>query len=226
MVNTLNISAYTSLALQFITGLFEAQGLTVTVTPEDNILKEILGLELWVQFIEFIFYIYLVYLIVNGKLSNSITSHRYIDWVITTPTMLVNFVVLFKYLNGPRRTIGLLESVKEDSTNIIKIVVANGLMLLLGYLGERSIIDTSLGVALGFIPFAYVFKKLYGDYAKGNELATTIFYVSFFIWALYGVGAVLPFATKNTMYNILDFFAKNAYGLFLYFFVKSKEIKN
>jgi bacteriorhodopsin len=226
MVNTLNISAYTSLALQFITGVFEAQGLAVTVAPEDNILKEILGLELIVQLIEFVFYIYLIYLIIKGQISNTITSHRYIDWAITTPTMLVNFVVLFKYLNGPPRKIGLFESVKEDSTNIIKIVVANALMLLLGYLAERSIIDTSLGVALGFIPFAYVFKKLYGDYAKGSNIATTIFYVSFFIWAMYGVGAVLPFAAKNTMYNILDFFAKNAYGLFLYFFLKSKEIEN
>jgi bacteriorhodopsin len=141
--------------------------------------------------------------------------------------MLVGFIVFFKYLKDPSRNIRWVQSVKEEYSNIIKIVLANGLMLLLGYLAEVSIIDKYVGVTLGFIPFAYVFKVLYADYAKGNTLATTIFYISFLIWSLYGVGAVLPFAAKNTMYNILDLFAKNGYGLFLYFYLKSlAESKN
>jgi hypothetical protein len=39
------------------------------------------------------------------------------------------------------------------------------------------------------------------------------------------VGAVLPFENKNTLYNILDLFSKNFYGLFLYFYIKNKEFK-
>jgi bacteriorhodopsin len=220
-MNYLNISAYSSLGLQFLTGLFEARGLAFDVKQEDKIVKDVLTVELLVQLIEFIFYIYLVYLIFSNKVYDSVTSHRYFDWALTTPTMLVGFIVFFKYLKEPMRNIRWFESVKEEYVNILKIVIANGLMLLFGYLAELSIIDKYIGITLGFIPFAYVFKILYADYAKGNKLATNIFYVSFLVWSLYGVGAVLPFAAKNTVYNILDLFAKNGYGLFLYFYLQS-----
>jgi bacteriorhodopsin len=220
-MNLLQVSSFGSLGLQFATGIFEASGLFSKVRPEDEIVKDVLRVELIVQAIEFAFYIYLVYLIVSKGVTNAVTSHRYLDWALTTPTMLIGFIVFFKYLQNPKRGISWFESVKEEQANIIKIVLANGLMLLLGFLAERSIIDKYVGVTLGFIPFAYVFKIIYADYAKGNVLATNIFYASFLIWSLYGVGAVLPFAAKNTVYNILDLFAKNGYGLFLYFFIKN-----
>jgi bacteriorhodopsin len=223
-MNYLNASAFGSLGLQFATGIFEATGLFSKVRPEDEIVKDVLRVELIVQAIEFVFYVYLVYLIISNGLTNAITSHRYLDWALTTPTMLIGFVVFFKYLQNPKRNIRWFESVKEEQYTIFKIVLANGLMLLLGFLAERSIIDKYVGVTLGFIPFAYVFKTLYADYAKGNKLATNVFYASFVIWSLYGVGAVLPFAAKNTIYNILDLFAKNGYGLFLYFYIKSLEL--
>jgi bacteriorhodopsin len=38
----------------------------------------------------------------------------------------------------------------------------------------------------------------------------------FIVWSLYGVAAILPFFIKNISYNILDIFAKNFFGLFLY----------
>ena len=41
----------------------------------------------------------------------------------------------------------------------------------------------------------------------------------FFVWSLYGVAALLGDKLKNISYNILDIFAKNFYGLFLYFFI-------
>jgi bacteriorhodopsin len=218
-MNTLNLSAYTSLGLQFITGVIEAKGLTVKLKKEDFILQDILSIELIVQFIEFIFYIYLVQSILSGKLPSLITSHRYVDWTITTPVMLISFVLFFKYLNNPERGIRIQESFLEEKWNIGKILLANSLMLLFGFLGERGFINQYLGVAIGFIPFAFTFKQLYSNYAKYTKTGRNLFYFSFIIWGLYGVAAVLPFAEKNTMYNILDLFAKNAYGLFLYLYI-------
>ena len=223
MSTTLAASAFTSLGLQAVTGLFEGQALFSKLRPEDLILKDILTIELVVQVIEFIFYAYLVYMIVSGHLSKFITSHRYVDWTITTPVMLISFILFFKYLKNPQRNIRLFESIKEEKANIIKVVIANALMLLFGFLAERSIINTTVGITLGFIPFIYMFKILYDDYAKDTELAQLLYYVSFIIWGLYGVAAALPFNQKNTMYNILDLFSKNAYGLFLYFFIKYKS---
>ena len=216
-------SAFTSLGLQAVTGLFEAQALFTNLRPEDLILKDILSMELIVQVIEFIFYAYLVYMIVSGHVSKAITSHRYVDWTITTPVMLVSFILFFKYLKNPTRGIRIFQSIKEEKTNIIKVVIANALMLLCGFLAERSMIPATLGIALGFIPFAYMFKIIYADYAKDTDIAKILYYVSFIVWGLYGVAAALPFNQKNTMYNILDLFAKNAYGLFLYFFIKFKS---
>jgi bacteriorhodopsin len=218
-MNTLNLSAYTSLGVQFITGLIEGQGLTLKLNPKDLILQDILLMELFVQAIEFIFYLYLVQSIVSGQLAKTITSHRYLDWSITTPVMLISFVLFFKYLKNPERGIRFEKSFLEEKWNILKIVSANALMLLFGFLGERGIMNQYLGVAIGFLPFAYIFKQLYSNYAKETIIGTRLFYFSFVIWGLYGVAAVLPFAKKNTMYNILDLFAKNAYGLFLYVYI-------
>ncbi len=106
----------------------------------------------------------------------------------------------------------------------MKVVIGNVFMLLFGFLGEAGHIPNALGISLGFIPFAYVFKIIYSEYAKYTQLSKILFYISFLVWGFYGVSAALPFAEKNTMYNILDLIAKNLYGLFLYFFVRSKEI--
>lgn len=220
----LNYSAFFSLLMQIITGFIEGKGLTININPENFILQDILLIELIVQVVEFIFYLYLVYLIVSNKVSSSITSHRYIDWSITTPMMLISFILFFKYLKNPKRNIRLFESIKEEKSNIIKILIANGLMLLFGFLAERSIINPYVGVTLGFLPFAYMFKILYSNYAKFNYISLILHYIFFFIWGFYGVAAVLPFATKNTVYNILDLFSKNAYGLFLYYYIKQLEL--
>jgi hypothetical protein len=138
--------------------------------------------------------------------------------------MLVSFILFFKYLRNPSRGIRWKTSFQEEFSNIWKIVLANGLMLGFGFLAELGFLPNALGVALGFLPFAYIFKLLYSEYAKYTQIGRRLFYFSFLIWGLYGVAAVLPFSQKNTMYNILDLFAKNAYGLFLYAFIKSKQI--
>ena len=219
----LNLSAYGSLGFQFLTGLVESSGLYAKIPEKDKILQDILTMELIVQAIEFMFYLYLVYKIVNGDITKDITSHRYLDWFITTPTMLVSFILFFKYLKDPKRNIRFFESFNEERSNIIKVVIGNALMLLLGFLAETSVINNYVGITLGFLPFAYIFKILYSEYAKHTVLATQLFYAFFGIWGLYGVGAVLPFEQKNIAYNILDLFSKNFYGLFLYFYIKNKE---
>lgn len=223
-MNTVSVSAIGSLLVQFFTGLIESNGLFVPIKEEDLIVKDILKLELLVQSVEFLFYCYLVYMIYTNKVSSSITSHRYLDWFITTPTMLVSFAIFFKYLKQPTRKVRIFESIKEEQGNLLKLVLGNALMLLFGFLAETSRIPRYLGVTLGFLPFAYIFKILYSEYAKGKILSLILYYFSFFIWGLYGVSAVLPFAAKNTMYNILDVFAKNAYGLFLFFYIKRIQI--
>jgi bacteriorhodopsin len=223
-MDALNTSAIGSLLVQLITGLIETEGLVYRVKQEDLIVQDILGLELIVQGVEFIFYTFLVYKIITNNLKKNITSQRYIDWSITTPFMLISFILFFKYLKEPSRKIRIFESAKEEKTNIALILTANFVMLLFGYLAEIGVVDTPLAVAIGFLPFAFIFKILYSNYVTSKPLSLILFYFIFAIWGLYGVAAVLPFTTKNIFYNILDLFSKNAYGLFLFFYLQQRQI--
>ncbi len=220
-MNPVAVTGIGSLVFQLLTGLVEASGLFLPVKPEDQIVKGILAMELTVQAVEFLFYLYLVSLILSNSITDHVTRHRYIDWAITTPVMLVSFVLFFKYLRDPTRTVGLVDSIKEEAEVLLKLVVANAVMLLLGYLAELRMIDTTVGVTLGFLPFAYVFYVLYDKYVKDVDTAKPLYYVILTIWSLYGVAAYLPFAAKNTLYNVLDLFSKNAYGIYLYFYLRS-----
>lgn len=106
------------------------------------------------------------------------------------------------------------------------MLIVNWLMLLFGYLGEINVLEPKLGVVIGFIFFAYTFKILYSNYGLKSETGLKLYYFMFVFWSLYGIDAVFDFTTKNISYNILDLFAKNFYGLFLYIVMKSKAIKS
>jgi hypothetical protein len=93
-------------------------------------------------------------------------------------------------------------------------------------LGEINVLEPKVGVALGFIFFAYTFKILYSNYGSKSQTGLKLYYLMFVVWSLYGVAAVFDFTTKNISYNILDLFAKNFYGLFLYIIIKSKAVKS
>ena len=75
-----------SLLVQIITGIVSLYGLFITLPEKDSILTDILGLETMVQFVEMVIYIWISYAMINV---DKMTSRRYIDWVITTPTMLL-----------------------------------------------------------------------------------------------------------------------------------------
>jgi bacteriorhodopsin len=224
-MDNVKFTALLSLTVQLITGVVEATGLLFEVKSEDLIVKDILTMELLVQCIEFIFYLYLVYLIFLNKLHRNVTSHRYLDWFITTPVMLIGFITLFKYLKNPSRNIRLFESIQEEYANILKIITANATMLGLGLASELSLINKDIGVTIGFLPFAYIFNLLYSEYAKFTTLSLGLYFFILIIWGGYGVAAFLPFSSKNSMYNILDLFAKNFYGLFLFVFLYLKQSK-
>jgi len=225
-MNLLNLTSYSSLFIQLITGIVGIKGLSYKLDKKDEILKSALKLETLVQIIEFIFYLYLVYSIHNKILPNNITSIRYFDWAITTPTMLLSTIIYLKYIEEKEKnkTIELFDLLKSEKNNILKILVANWMMLLFGYLGEINVIDIKYTTPIGFIFFAYVFKMLYSNYAVKTYQGLKLYWPMFIIWSLYGVAAVFDFNIKNTSYNILDIFAKNFYGIFLFILVKSKSI--
>lgn len=209
-------TAYTSFGIQVLTGGIDVWALRLNIPQEFNILRDVLILELIVQLIEGVFYMWLLYALTTGQ--KNITQKRYWDWFFTTPMMLFSFMAYMHFLRLQERkeTITLREFVSQFRTIILQVVFLNFLMLLFGYLGETGVLSISTSVLLGFIPFGYYFYLLHKYFAKGNtQQAQKIYWYFAIVWSVYGIAAFMPYQIKNTMYNILDLFAKNFFGIFL-----------
>ena len=209
-----------SIVIQAITGLIDFIALLVKVPVEYNIIKQLLLMEFIVQVIEGTFYVWLFY---NFNNVVNATPSRYFDWAITTPTMLIQLIFYLIYLDNKNKgTTGQLEYFKlfdENLTTIIQVLLLNWLMLLFGYLGEINVIPMLLGTIIGFIPFLIYYYIIYINYATLSDSGWKIFVYFFFFWSLYGVASAMPYYIKNTVYNILDLFSKNFFGIFLSYIV-------
>ncbi len=215
----LELSAQISLLIQFLTGAIDVYGLSIRVPENKSIFREVLQIELGVQTVEFLYYIWLVFNLSNKR----ITVTRYIDWFVTTPTMLLT---LMAYLDHPKST-NIRDFYEKNKKFVNQVILLNALMLFLGLLGELGIITNQLAVALGFIPFAYYFHIIHKEFMKESSTRDQKFVYWFYVstWSLYGVAALLPFREKNTSYNVLDLFAKNTLGIFLVYILWSNRIQ-
>jgi hypothetical protein len=211
-----------SIVVQIVTGIIDIAAFFVKVPTVYSIIRQLLLLELVVQFFEGSFYFWLAY---NFTKVLNVTPKRYIDWAITTPTMLITLMTYLIYLNkmaeDKTNELELFTVLKENSNIFTPVVLLNWLMLLFGYLGEMKIIPVLLGVLLGFIPFLLYYYIIYVNYVTQDTSGYLLFWYFFFFWSLYGFVAVLPYYLKNSFYNILDLFAKNFFGLFLAYIIFS-----
>ncbi len=221
-----NKSIKFSLAIQIITTFISLDGFRIELDDKDKILKEILTIETIVQIVEGFFYLWVIFALKDMKL---MTPRRYIDWTITTPIMLLSTIIFFKYSEYKEKKqdteFTLNEFYNENKDNIIKIIIYNGFMLLFGFLGETNIIDKKISIPIGFFFFYKSFSLIYNEYAIYSEIGQNLFKVLLILWSLYGISAMLPIKEKNLGYNILDIFAKNFYGLYIYYLIRQAHIK-
>ena len=213
-----------NIIIQLLTGVIGLNGLFIKLPEKHSILNSILTLEMVVQFIELFFYIFILKSMATTSLPQ-MAAMRYMDWMITTPTMLLTTIIFYKYEeyleNNSKEKIEFWQFLKKDRVNIINIFVCNFLMLFFGYLGEIGVIDMKLSLILGFIFFGITFYIIYIKYAVKSKNAIKLFYYIFIIWGIYGIAALMLPHTKNNMFNILDIFAKNFFGLYLFYRIKS-----
>ena len=207
-----------SLIVQLLTGLVSAGGIFVKLEEADLILHDVLLIETIVQLIEGLFYVYIAYAIKSIK-SDSITSRRYFDWVITTPIMLLSTIMFMEYESSKKlnETITTKKVLTDNKKELIKIGLYNFGMLAFGYLGETNIISKQIGIPIGFVFFGLSFYEIWDKFAYKTEKTRNLYYFLIGVWSLYGVAAMLPVLSKNIMYNILDIIAKNFYGLYIFY---------
>jgi len=216
------ITLVISIIVQIITGIIEIAAFFVKLPTIYLIIRQLLIIELTVQIIEGIFYVWLAY---NFNNVLNVTPKRYIDWFITTPTMLITLMIYLIFLNkkveNKTNELDLFTLLKDNLNIFIPVIILNWLMLLFGYLGEMKIIPVLLGVLLGFIPFLIYYYIIYVNFVTQNTDGYLLFWYFFVFWSLYGLVAVMPYYIKNSFYNILDLFAKNFFGLFLSYIIFS-----
>ena len=207
-----------SIMVQVVTGTMQIGTFFITIPPAYFIIKQLMILDLIVQILEGFFYFWLFY---NCKTSN-ITSKRYVDWMFTTPTMLVTLILYLLYLDKKREDkteeLDFFDMIKDHKEVIIPVLCLNWIMLFFGYLCEINYIPVLLGVGLGFLPFLMYYYIIYVNYVTQSSY---LFWYFFFFWSLYGVVAMFPYYLKNACYNILDLFSKNFFGLFLSYIIIS-----
>ena len=194
--NTLIIS----IVVQIVTGIIGLGTFFIKIPTEYLLIKELLILELIVQVIEGAWYFWLAY---NVTKILNITPKRYMDWVITTTTMLVTLILYLIFLDkkGGAERLDFFTLLKENSNIIIPVIILNWLMLLFGYLGEIKIIPVLLSVFLGFIPFLIYYYMIYVNYVTENTYGYLFFCIfSFFghymeLWRVYPIIQKMHFIT-------------------------------
>jgi len=216
---TVKNTVYFSIIIQIISTVITWEGLFKNLKGSDVVLKEILAIENIVQIIEFTFYLYIASY--NTDV-NRMGSIRYIDWFVTTPTMLFTTIVYMEYNNVKNK--GELLDVKKfihlNKMKMYKIFVNNFFMLVCGLLVELDIINMYLGISIGFYFFYQTFKIIH-TYTKNNIINDKLYTFLVIVWGLYGFAAMLSNKNKNISYNLLDLVAKNFYGLYIFFLIKS-----
>ena len=217
---TLYNSLLFSVIVQLITGLVELSSLFIPVPPAYVFIKQMMILEVTVQFIEGLFYAYWLY---NFKTITNITPQRYLDWSITTPTMLINLIMYMIFLKNKNSELDFFHLCNEEIYTIGIVLLLNWLMLLFGYLSEISVLPTWSAVTLGFIPFVTYYYIIYEKYAKLTTEGLIMFCYFVFFWGLYGLAAYLPYNLKNSCYNMLDLFSKNFFGIFLFYIIYTNK---
>ena len=218
-INAQNVTFVLSLIVQLVAGIYSLFTLNNGNIPP--VLTIILTLETVVQFIELGWYVgvgvvFLMHVSVG-------VEYRYIDWVFTTPTMLVTLYFFVLHLSSPCMSTEELTGTRGFALFIALIIVADWVMLAIGAVFEIKAFNMRAWryakpvMAIGFVPLIIAFVPhlvALSDGYTGEGLAVVL--VTLVVWAIYGVVAIVFFDNemrRNTAYNILDLFSKNLAGL-------------
>lgn len=197
-------SAVASLGVQLVIALVTSAGFFL---PNDKAadLFPIFLLELISQLIEMAWYT-----VVVCRYRAILTWTRYLDWVVSTPLMLVSTALFFYH----RRQLLLSDVLYQDMLYVC--LGLNAGMLGFGFAVERAWIPARLGLGLGGACFVGSFTALATFVPADDGVSQGLFWTMYAVWAGYGVAAAMPEVPKNVAYNALDIVSKNVYGVFLF----------
>jgi len=204
-MNIVQQSTNLSIIVQALSGVYSTRVLGYN---EPKLLSQAVNLEIFVTAVQFIFYT--AFIRTHDIATMAIT--RYYDWVITTPLMLISLSSYLIYKLGKVEDIGIIDFIKKNKSQVMRIILFNGIMLVSGYLGEIGYIPRVTALVIGMFAFLATFRIIYKEMGgAGNGM----FNLTAVVWGLYGVAYMLPNIQKNLMYNSLDLISKNLFAIIL-----------
>ena len=211
-----------SLVVQLAVLIFSLVTLGIGNPPP--LLQLILVLETIVQGVEFLWYSVIGALYFFKKKHFGV-EYRYIDWVVTTPIMLITLFFLVIYFHSPCMEVAKLVDFPGFAGLLVLIVIMDWIMLFLGCMVEANwfkIREKSWAqwlLILGFVPLCLAFiAHIMAATERPSDEAVAVIVPTFILWCLYGVVAIAAYGEnraqwRNAFYNILDLLSKNLAGV-------------
>lgn len=232
-----------SIIAQVVTLILSIVALTQATFPENddpwNALLFVLLLETIVQGIELVWYVVVVVQYASTKRASRENvvdvSARYLDWIFTTPTMLVSIFFLLQYLHNDCTTTTDVANSRDFWPRILVVVLFNAAMLFLGYATESAWGRSQFPqLQTGWVPkiagyafFAAAMVPLWVlAFEQRSNTGVALVVITTIVWLVYGVIWNLNFQEagdsalvrdlkdlyKNNGYNLLDIVSKNVTG--------------
>ena len=158
-------------------------------------------------------------------------GYRYVDWFLTVPLLLVETIAVLALTRAAAKPL------------LLKLVIASGLMIALGYPGE---ITTDTGTrllwgTLSTIPFIYLLYVLFVELTKSMErqpleVRSTVGKLRIMLvglWGVYPIAYLMPviglngagaFVARQAGYSLADILAKAAFGLVIFKIARMKSM--
>jgi bacteriorhodopsin len=183
---------------------------------QDNKVRHVMNIETCISVIAAYFYGQFVKQIEASKSSGTaidwaaINNTRYVDWLISTPFMLLALCMVLSIEN-------------KHSTRFfpfVLILVLDIVMIASGYYGEIGKITKSTGTVVGFAAFILLYVYIWMLYMTDKRTVPSMitFGIFVFFWALYGVVYNFEEEKKIIYYNVLDLIAKAFVGIFFWMY--------
>lgn len=213
-------SARASLAFQVLLTAVTASSFALPYKANQDSLLTIVALETGSQIIEFSYYV-----VVLLRARTIETWTRYIDWVLSTPVMLLSTMLFLCYLvEGDGVGFSSLWEVGNRRMATIGTLGLNWATLALGFAYEVKVWKSPTPLVLGMLTFVGSFLFLFVGYVKGSgTIGIALFLFMYIVWGLYGVAATQEYRIKNISYNTLDIVSKNFYGIVLFLYILLAE---
>jgi bacteriorhodopsin len=154
-------------------------------------------------------------------------AYRYVDWLLTVPLLLLEFVLVLRLPHA--------ETYKKG----LGLTLAAALMVILGYPGETLTIGFAKVIwwVLAMIPFSYILYEMIkgvGASIKTQPLVVQPLFkktrlLIILSWSFYPLVYILPlfglsaFISTQVGFTVVDIVAKSVFGILIYIIAQRKS---